>query len=78
MNTAKLEHAVLRLPPAQRMQLALAAWESLEGDLSVASDRSFDPEGVALAIRRDQEIESGAKQAISHQDFIRLTGGKVE
>ena len=78
MNTAKLEQAVLRLPPSQRMQLALAAWGSLEDDPGVASDRSFDPEGVALAIRRDQEIENGTKQALSHQDFIRLTGGKVE
>lgn len=31
----------------------------------------FDPEGVAIAVHRDQEIESGAVHPISHTEFMR-------
>lgn len=77
MNAAKLEQAVLSLPASQRMHLALAVWESLEDDGAIAADRSLDPEGVELAVQRDHEIASGAKQALTHEEFTRLTGGKV-
>ena len=74
-HTAQIEKAVLSLPPAQRAHVALAAWESLAGDPAVAADRTFDREGIALAIERDLEIESGSAKLLTHEEFLHLTGG---
>jgi hypothetical protein len=74
-SAAQLEKAVLSLPPAERAHLALAAWESLESDPSFAANPAFDPEGIALAQARDREIESGAAQPLTHEEFLARTGG---
>ncbi len=73
-NAAQLEKAVLDLPPAQRAQLALTAWESLESDPAFAADRTLDPEGVAMALERDGQIESGLTQPLTHGEFLKCTG----
>jgi hypothetical protein len=72
-STAQLEEEVLSLPPEERAHLALAAWESLEADPAFASDRTFDPEGVELALERDAEIEAGSAQPLSHAEFRQRT-----
>lgn len=48
------------------------------GMLSGLKDQSpdFDPEGVAIAVHRDQEIESGAVRPLSHSEFMRRTSGR--
>ncbi len=74
----ELEKEVLALPPAEREQLATAAWESLVSDASAVSDLSIDPEGIEIAVQRDTELESGAIQSISHAEFIKRTGGGDE
>ena len=74
-NSAQLEEAVLKLSPAEREHLALAAWESLESDPALAADRAIDPEGIKLALERDAEIASGTVKTISHSDFLRRTSG---
>jgi len=74
-NTAQLEKEVLSLPPEERAHLALAAWESLEADPAFAADRMLDPEGVALALERDAEIESGSAKPLSHSEFRQRTTG---
>lgn len=76
MNRTQIEQAVLELPPVQRARLALAAWESLENDPVAVADSTLDPEGIALAVQRDHEIESGSENAISHSAFRRLTGAE--
>ena len=76
-NTAQLVKAVLSLPPALRAHVALAAWESLEADPAAAADRTLDPEGIALAIERDHEIESGRAKLLTHREFLQLTGGAI-
>jgi len=53
-SAAQLKRAVLSLPPVDRAQLALAAWESLEADPAFGANPAFDPEGLTLA---DREIE---------------------
>lgn len=75
-STEQLERAVLKLPPAERAHLALAAWESLEADPAFAADPAFDPEGIALARARDSEIESGSVTLLTHEEFRRFTGGE--
>lgn len=74
-KTAQLEKAVLSLPAVEREHLALAAWESLAADPEFAADASVDPEGLAIARKRDAEIEAGTVEPISHAEFMRRTGG---
>jgi Putative addiction module component len=74
-STAQLEKEVLSLPPEERAHLALAAWESLEADPVFAADPMLDPEGVALALERDAEIESGSAKPLSHAEFRQRTAG---
>jgi hypothetical protein len=74
-STAQLEKEVLSLPPEERAHLALAAWESLEADPVFAADRTLDPEGIALALERDAEIESGSAKPLSHAEFQQRTAG---
>ncbi|MBI3171604.1 MAG: addiction module protein, partial [Hydrocarboniphaga effusa] len=60
----------------ERIHLALAAWESLVADPTVAADRALDPEGLKIAAARDQDIESGKVKSISHKEFLRRTAKK--
>lgn len=72
-NTAELVKDVLDLPPDERERLVLLAWESLE-----TSFDPDDPEGDELALKRDEEIQSGKVKAISHAEFLRATSGTGE
>ena len=74
-SAAQLEKEVLSLPPEERAHLALAAWESLEDDPAFAADRTLDPEGVALALERDAEIEAGSVKPLSSAEFRQRTAG---
>jgi len=72
-NLAKLENDLLSLSPAEREQLALAAWESLGDGSDLGSVATLDPEGIEIAKRRDNDISEGSKEAISHREFLRRT-----
>jgi hypothetical protein len=72
-DAAELEKAVLQLSPTERAELALLAWESLEADPAFAADRGLDAEGIAVAARRDREIESGIVQPLTDEEFRRHT-----
>ncbi len=74
-SPAQIEKAILSLAPAQRAQVALAAWESLQSDPAAGADRTLDPVGIALAIERDQQVDSGAAKLLTHSEFRQLTGG---
>jgi hypothetical protein len=74
----ELERQILALPPAERARLASLAWESFVGDPDVAGDRAIDPEGIAIALQRDAEAESGRVQLISRAEFLRRTGSASE
>jgi hypothetical protein len=74
-SAAQLEQEVLSLPADERARLALAAWESLETDPAFAADRTLDPEGIALALERDAEIEAGSVKPLSSAEFRQRTAG---
>lgn len=74
-NLAKLENDLLTLSPAEREQLAIAAWESLADGSDPSLVVSLDPEGIEIAARRDKEISEGSEDPISHEQFIRQTSG---
>ncbi|MDZ7718645.1 MAG: hypothetical protein U5K72_07515 [Balneolaceae bacterium] len=78
MKKTKFEKGILDLPPKERERVALTAWESLEKDSSYVADRSFDPEGIDLALARDNEIESGRIKSISHSEFRKSTNNNNE
>lgn len=67
LSTTELETAILNLPFTERQKLTLTAWASLE------SSPEFDPEGIEIALKRNEEIESGISTPISYAEFNRLT-----
>lgn len=72
---AQIKKELMQLPPAERAELALAAWASLECDPAFAANPGFDAEGLEMAVRRHREIESGVVSPISHEEFRRRTSG---
>ncbi|HRG15450.1 MAG TPA: addiction module protein [Pseudomonadota bacterium] len=75
-SAAEVEIDLMNLPAAERARLVMSVWESLEGDSNFAASRGFDPEGIALAVERDAELEAGAAEALSYEAFIERTGGR--
>jgi hypothetical protein len=73
--TDQIEADILRLPPSERERLAIAAWESLAVDETWLADPRTDSEGLALARRRDDEIESGQVMPLNHEEFLTRTRG---
>lgn len=73
---ADIERELMSLPAAERERLVLRAWESLVNEESAASNPAIDPESVELAINRDSELREKAKNPISHEEFVRRTGGE--
>jgi len=73
-SSAQIESDILSLPPTERARLAMAAWESLESDAAFAASRSLDPEGVALAIERDMQLNSGTVDSLTLDQFKDRTG----
>jgi len=72
----KLEKEILSLSPAEREQLALAAWESLESYPEEA-ELLPDQEGISLAQQRDNEIQSGSVAPLSQSEFLRRTNSNA-
>jgi hypothetical protein len=72
-NLSKLQKDLLRLPANEREQLALSAWSSLGRGSDPAINAQLDPEGIELAMERDQQLDSGSVNAISHTEFLRRT-----
>jgi putative addiction module component (TIGR02574 family) len=70
---SEIEKELLNLPPAEREKLVIRAWESLEKDRAAVSDQKIDPEGIELALRRDDDLEQGRETPLSEDEFNRLT-----
>ena len=69
MKLEELAPEALRLPTKDRVLLAASLWESIDDpyDLAVSYD---DDEAISLAIKRDDEIESGKVKALSHSELM--------
>lgn len=70
MNIDQIAPEALRLPARERALLAASLWESIEDPYDLAVERT-DEEAIALAIERDAELETGAVDPISHEEFMR-------
>lgn len=51
-NITEIEKELLQLGPADRARVALLVWESLAQAPEAATDKNFDPHGIALAQAR--------------------------
>ena len=74
MKIEELAPEALRLPTRDRVLLAASLWESIEDpyDLNLSIG---EEDAISLAIKRDEEIESGKVQALSHTELMsRLRG----
>ena len=69
MKLEELAPEALRLPTKDRVLLAASLWESIDDpyDLAVSFD---DEEAISLAMKRDDEIESGKVKALSHSELM--------
>ena len=69
MSIDQIATEALRLSPKQRALLAESLWESLADPYE--SYKEMDEAGtLALAIERDQQIESGEVQPLSHVEMM--------
>jgi len=69
MSINQIASEALKLPVKERALLAASLWESIEDPFKLAVERS-DEDAIALAIKRDVEIESGDVIPLSHTDLM--------
>jgi putative addiction module component (TIGR02574 family) len=69
MSIDQIGPEALKLPVWERALLAASLWESIEDPFELPVDYD-DESALNLAEARDQEIENGRVQAVSHQDLM--------
>jgi putative addiction module component (TIGR02574 family) len=69
MSIDQIAAEALRLSPEQRALLAESLWESLEDPFELPVETE-DESAIALALERDQQIESGEVHALSHEELM--------
>jgi putative addiction module component (TIGR02574 family) len=69
MNVDELAPEVLKLPIRERALLAAFLWESLDDPYAKVEELD-DEEALALAEKRDEEIESGAVKPLTHAELM--------
>jgi putative addiction module component (TIGR02574 family) len=66
MSTQQLAAEAMALPLSERVQLAQDLWQSIDIGLNDTDERA----AVRDAIRRDQELSSGAVVGRSHEEVM--------
>ena len=69
MSVDQIAAEALRLPPKERAKLAESLWESLVDPFKIPSE-SDDAEAIALALKRDRQLEAGEVQPLSHDELM--------
>jgi putative addiction module component (TIGR02574 family) len=69
MSIHQIAFEALRLPPRDRALLAGSLWESLD-DPSATTAPMDDDATLALALERDQQLETGQVQAVPHEEMM--------
>ena len=64
----------MALPLSERVSLAQALWQSIDGDLPDIDEC----EALRVAIQRDHELSSGAVTGQAHEDVIRSARDAIE
>ena len=66
MSTQQLTAEVMALPLSERVSLAQSLWQSIEVGLADTDER----DAVREAIRRDEELSSGAVIGRTHEEVM--------
>ena len=66
MSTQRLTTEAMALPLPERVSLAQALWQSIDAGLADTEER----DAVREAIRRDQELSSGAVAGRTHEEVM--------
>ena len=66
MSTQQLIAEAMSLPLAEKVSLAQALWQSIDADLVDTSAH----EAARQAVRRDQELSSGAVVGHKHEEVM--------
>ena len=66
MSAQEIESAVMALPLSERVSLAQTLWQSIDAGLADTDER----EAVSEAIRRDEELSSGAVTGRTHEEVM--------
>jgi putative addiction module component (TIGR02574 family) len=66
MSSSHLTEQIMALPLAERVDLAQALWQSIGEGLQAGEES----EAVDQAIRRDEDLTSGAVSGRSHEDVM--------
>jgi putative addiction module component (TIGR02574 family) len=69
MSIDQIASEALRLPPKERALLAESLWESL-ADPFESPDEGDEAAALALAIKRDQQIEAKEVQTLTHAEMM--------
>jgi putative addiction module component (TIGR02574 family) len=67
MSTEQITSEAMALPLAERVSLAQALWESINSGLPATDEGA----AVAEAVRRDEELSSGAVNGRSHDEVMK-------
>ncbi len=68
MSTEQLKQEVMALPLSEQVSLAQALWESIDAGLADTDERA----AVREAVRRDQELSSGAVVGRTHEQVMHV------
>jgi len=66
MSTEQLMAEAMALPLSERVSLAQTLWQSIEAGLADTDEREAGRE----AVRRDQELSSGAVEGRTHEEVM--------
>ena len=66
MSAQEIETAVMALPLSERVSLAQSLWQSIDTGLADTDER----EAVSEAMRRDEELSSGAVTGRTHEEVM--------
>jgi putative addiction module component (TIGR02574 family) len=69
MSAQQLKQEAMALPLSERVSLAQALWESIDAGLADTDERAAMHE----AIRRDQELSSGAVAGRTHEQVMQAS-----
>ena len=74
MSTEQLTAEAMALPLKERVSLAQALWESIDAGLPDTDEGG----AIAEAIRRDEELSSGAITARTHEEVMEAAHHSLE
>lgn len=74
MSTQQLTNEAMALPLSDRVSLAQALWQSIDADVADTDER----EALREAIRRDDELSSGAVPGRTHEEVMQAARRALE